>query len=213
MSFRATTPGNVVEELLLQHPLDFFSFSFLDFDWIEELSLLIVIVFLPFLCVSNSGTSAVGPAEYRLTLSSRPSSTSCFPSALNTSLTSIGEYIAPAIVSFRPIKRTRRFSPARSLASNAARCPSRFSTCSSQSSVEAIRQRHIGPCTRCTLPSFSNSRISGMHQLDACTGCSCKKCLPMVNCLLYALMHACVYCLSLSCNFSIWYFERFSKVK
>ena len=120
MSFRATTPGNVVEELLLQHPLDFFSFSFLDFDWIEELSLLIVIVFLPFLCVSNSGKSAVGPAEYRLTLSSRPSSTSCFPSALNTSLTSVGEYIAPAIVSFRPIKRTRRFSPARSLASNAA---------------------------------------------------------------------------------------------
>ena len=35
--------------------------------------------------VSNSGKSAVGPAEYRLTPSNRPSSTSCFPSAFNTS--------------------------------------------------------------------------------------------------------------------------------
>ena len=43
--------GYVVEERLLQHPLDFFSFPFLDFDWIEQISLLIVIVLLPFSCV------------------------------------------------------------------------------------------------------------------------------------------------------------------
>ena len=48
--------------------------------------------------VSNSGKSAVGPAEYRLTLSNRPFLTSCFPTALNASFTSLGEYIAGAIV-------------------------------------------------------------------------------------------------------------------
>ena len=70
--------------------------------------------------VSNSGKSAVGPAAYRLTLSNRPSSTSCFPSALNASFTNLGECIDAAIISFRPINRTRRFSPACSLASNVA---------------------------------------------------------------------------------------------
>ena len=44
-------------------------------------------------CASNSGKSAVGPAVHRLTLSSRPPSTGCFPSAFNTSFTSLGEYI------------------------------------------------------------------------------------------------------------------------
>ena len=67
------------------------------------------------------------------------------------------------------------------------------------------------PCTKCTLPSFSNSRISGIHQLDACTGCSCKKCLPMINCLLYGSMHAHVYCLSWPCTLSIWVFVPFSQ--
>ena len=69
---------------------------------------------------ASASTLAVGPAEYRLTLSNRPSSTSCFPSALNASFTNLGEYIDAAIISFRPINRTRRFSPACSLASNVA---------------------------------------------------------------------------------------------
>ena len=36
LSFHTFTLGSVVEELLLQHPLDFFSLSFLDFDWISR---------------------------------------------------------------------------------------------------------------------------------------------------------------------------------
>ena len=64
------------------------------------------------------------------------------------------------------------------------------------------RCHHQSPMTHRTLhqvyPSI-NSRISGIHQLDACTGCSCKKCLPMINCPLYTSIHARVYCLSWSC--------------
>ena len=59
-----------------------------------------------------------------------------------------------------------------------------------------MRQRHIGPCTKCTPPAL-------MH-------CSCKKCQPMLNCLLYALMHAWVCCLSSTCAFSICSFVPFS---
>ena len=77
--------------------------------------------------------------------------------------------IAPAIVSFCPINRTRRFSPARSLASNVASLEllvvhlvfPRTNPCSSRSSVAVMRQRHIRPCTKCILPSLCNSRISG----------------------------------------------------
>ena len=69
---------------------------------------------LAILVCPTQGKSAVGPAEHRLTLSNRPSSTSCFLSALNTSFTSLGEYIDAAIISFRPNNRTRRFSLATS---------------------------------------------------------------------------------------------------
>ena len=139
-----------------------------------------------------------------MTLSSRPSSTSCFPSAFYTSFTSLGEYIAPAIVSFCPIKSTRRLSLASSPASNVASLEllvahlvfPRANPCTSRSSVTVMRQRHIGPCTKCILPSLRNPRISDMHQLDACSRCSRNKCVPMSNCLSHALMHACVNRLS-----------------
>ena len=39
-----------------------------------------------------------------------------------------------------------------------------------------------------------------------------QECLPMLNCLLYALMHAWVYCLSSSYAFSICSFVPFSQV-
>ena len=147
-------------------------------------------------CASNSGKSAVGPAAHRLTLSSRPSSTSYFPSAFNTSFASLGEYVAPATVSFCPTNRTRRFSPAclELLVAHLV-CP-RTSPCSFRSPVAAMCQRHIGPCTKCILSSL-------MH-------CSCKKCLPMLNSLLYALMHAWVCRLSSSCTFSNCSFVPFS---
>ena len=102
---------------------------------------------------SKSRKSAVGPAEYRLTLSNRPSSTSCFPNALNASFTNLGEYIAADIVSFRSIDRTRPFSPACSLASSVASLEllvghlvfPRTNPCSLPSPIDAKRQWHTDP--------------------------------------------------------------------
>ena len=66
-----------------------------------------------------------------------------------------------------------------------------------------MHQRHLRPCTRCTLPSLSSSCTSDTHHLDASAKCSCKKCLPMLNCLLYAVMHAWMCSLSSHCIFSV----------
>ena len=125
--------------------------------------------------MSNSGKSAVGPAEYRLTLSNRRSSTSCFPSALNASFTNLGQYIAPAIISFRPINRTRRFSLSvfsclQCCQPRAARRPSRSST--HKSPLVVITSRRQTPVdTSDPAPSvpFHHSAILASAQVSALT--------------------------------------------
>ena len=98
--------------------------------------------------------------------------TNCFTNVVNTSFTCLGKYIAPSTAQFLLISRTRRFSPERSLASSIANLgllvvhfdSSRTNLCSPLSPLFAhMRQRHIGLCTRCTLPSLSSSGISGTH--------------------------------------------------
>ena len=108
-------------------------------------------------------------------------------------------HVAPATVSFCPTNRTRRFSPA-CLELLVARlvCP-RTNPCSCRSFVAVMRQRHIGPCPKRILPSL-------MH-------CSCKKCLPMLNCLLYAVMHAWVCAVSLRLALSQFAFSFTSRCK
>ena len=108
---------------MLQHPIDFLLFPFLACDRVEHVSLLIIVIFLPLLCVSNSGTSAVCLAEYRLTLSSCASSTNCFPHAFNTSFRES-----------RPVLSNQPHAPILSSTfcrqqccqSGAARCPTSF---------------------------------------------------------------------------------------
>ena len=140
--------------------------------------------------MSNSGKSAVGPAEYRLTLSSRPSSTSCFP-ALLTLLSQVS-----VSTSLPQLSHSISFFHAR-IPAHVVRLSQ---SCASDTSDPAPS----------VPPIASNFCISGMHQLDACTGCSCKKCLPMLKCLLCALMHDCVYCHASFCASSICSFVPFS---
>ena len=47
LSLRTPTFRRVVKQFLLQHPIDFLLFPFLDFDRVEQISLLVVVVFLP----------------------------------------------------------------------------------------------------------------------------------------------------------------------
>ena len=183
LPFRTLAFRNVVKALLLQHPIDLLLFPFLDLDRVEHVSLLIVLVFLPLFRVQLRNVCCWS-AEYRLTLSSRLSSTNCFPN--------------PATAPFLPINRTRRFSP------EATRCPFRFFTHEYPCCSPPVVLCSYAPATHRTshqvYPSIVEQFLHmGMHQLNACTTCSCKKCLSMLNCLLYALMQACAYCLCSSC--------------
>ena len=186
LSFRTFTLVNVVEEFLLQHPLEIFShFPSLTLDranFLADRNRPLAIL------VSNSGKSAVGPAEYRPTLSNRPSSTSCFLSVPNVHES---WRVLRCCDCLLPANQPQRvFLTAMSPASS---CSSHISFFHAQ--ILAHHHHQLTPSasdtsgTQCALPTFHNSRISGIHQLDACTGWSCKKCLHMINCILYASMH------------------------
>ena len=166
--------GNVVKELLLQHPMDFLSFSFLDLDGFLCVQLRRVCCWSS--CVQTDAVHRQRAASRALPLVStslpRPSRSAQPHSTIFSSIC-LKLFVAHLV------------------------CP-RTSPCSFRSPVAAMCQRHVGPCPKRILPSL-------MH-------CSCKKCLPMLNCLLYALMHAWVYCLSSSCAFSICFFVPLSLV-
>ena len=88
--------GNVVKELLLQHPIDVLPFSFLDLDWVEQISLLIVLYSSScHSCASNSGKSAVGPAVHRQPAASRALSTLLSQVSVSTSVPRLSRSAQP----------------------------------------------------------------------------------------------------------------------
>ena len=213
LSCRTFALVNEVEEHVFQHPLDLFPLSFLDFDWIKQISFLIVIVLLPCswiqhekVCCQSTWTqtdavqtSIVGPPASRVlsTLHSRVSpNTSLLQSSHSGQLTVLDEILQRVLLPSM-LPALSFLSPISSFRTN---------PCSLPSPIDAKRQWHIGPCTKCALPSFNNSRISGIHHFNACTRCSCKKMSTHDQLSLYASMHASLYCLSWSCTLSVWVF-------
>ena len=185
LSFRTFTLVNVVEEFLLQHPLEIFShFPSLTLDRANFLvdrnrPLAILVCPLRKVCCrySRAQTDAVHPSVVNQLL----------PECLQRPrvlASTFGEYIAAAIVFFRPINRSvfscQQCRQPRDCSSPVSFLPAQ---------IPAHHHHQLTPNasdtsgTKCAPPPFTNSRISEMHQPNACTGWSCKKCLTMIHCL------------------------------